>query len=238
MGKMPSLKSKIAAYRARSRYAGKRAAAKSRKMTRARRAPGRRAVSLQKYNVHAYKRWATPVYHQATFPSSAYNQQITFSLDQVRGASELTALYDQYMIVGVKVRFQLQSNPDSNTALNNTTLGNGANFYPKLMYVRDYDNITIETPNDLRERNNMQMKVLRPNSFIDVYVRPAVRNQVYLDGVTAATSPIWNQWIDCSTTTVPHLGLKFSMEFNGATTVQDFYLRVETCYYVKFKNVR
>lgn len=236
---MPSLRAKIAAFRARSRYAGKKAASYARfTIKRPKRARGLRAAKLNKYNVHSYKRWATPVWHTASATSTAYNQQITFSLDQVRGASELTALYDQYMIVGCKVTFQLITNPDQEYRTNNTTLINGSNFYPKLMYVRDYDNITIETPNDLRERNNMKMVVLRPNSQHSVYVRPAVRNLVYLDGVTPATSPVWNQWIDCSTTTVPHLGLKFSLDFLGLTTVNDFNLRVETCYYVKFKNVR
>lgn len=236
---MPSLRARVAGYKAKSRFAGKRARAASRASSTVpyRRSRGRRAARLIKYNMHMYKRYATPVLHTAS-GSTAYNQQITFSLDQVRGASELTALYDQYMIVGVKVRFQLVSNPDGAQFPNSTTLPNGTNIYPKLMYVRDYDNITVETSNELRERNNVGMKVLRPNQMIDVYVKPAVRNLLYLDGVTPATSPVWGQWIDCSTTTVPHLGLKFSMEFQGFTTPQDTYLRVETCYYLKFKNVR
>lgn len=241
--KMPSLRARIAAYKARIRYAGQKAAFFRRKVGRFHKATGPSRpkgyrAKLAKYNVHMYKRWATPVLHTASFPSTAYNQQITFSLDQVRGASELTALYDQYMIVGVKVVFQLVTNPDADRKINETTNANASNFYPKLMFVRDYDNITIETPNDLRERNNMKMVVLQPNKTASVYVRPAVRNLVYLDGVTPATSPVWNQWVDCSTTTVPHLGLKFSVDFQGLSTAADYFLRVETCYYLKFKNVR
>lgn len=204
----------------------------------ARRAPGRRAMRLMKYNVHMYKRYGTATLIAATQPTTSYNNVITFDLSQVRSPAELTTLYDQYKITGVKVMFKLVTNSDSNLGLNSTTASAAANFYPTLMWCRDYDNNTVEMPNDLRERNNTQMAVLKPNSMISVFVRPALRNQVYLDGVTTATSPVWDQWLDCSASNVPHYGLKYAIEMNGLTTVQDFYMRIEYVYYLKFKNAR
>lgn len=203
--------------------------------------PGRRAYKLKtysRYNLHMYKRWATPLWQTATAPATAYNNVLTFDLSQVRSNGELTALYDQYMIVGVKVIFHLMTNPDMTTNLNSSSGTNASNYYPKLFYCRDYDNATVETTNDLRERNNTKCRVLRPNSTVSVYVRPAIRNQVYLDGVTTATSPIWKNWLDCSTTQVPHYGLKYSIDFLGLTTVTDYNLRIEQVYYLKFKNSR
>lgn len=203
-----------------------------------RRPPGRRAMSLQKYNVHMYKRMSTPTQWYAQQPLTAYNNVMTFDLSQVRAASELTALYDQYMITGVKVLFKMMTNPDGNNSLFSTTTVNSANLYPTLLYSRDYDNNSVETSNELRERNTTKYAVLRPNSTISIFLKPAIRNQVYLDGVTTATSPIWKQWLDCSVNNVPHYGLKFSVDFNGLTTNQDYYFRTEVVYYLKFKNAR
>lgn len=191
-----------------------------------------------KYNVHSYKRFATPLLFQALQPTSAYNNVITFDLSQVRNPTELTALYDQYMIERVKCVFKLVSNPDSNNALVSNVNPNSANFYPTLLYSRDYDNNTVETALELRERNTTKMAVLKPNEFISISVRPAVRSQIYLDGVTTASSCVWNQWLDCSVSNVPHYGLKFSVDMNGVTTAQDFFIRVEMIYFLKFKNAR
>lgn len=210
-------------------------------MGKSKRGGGRRAnrlKTLSRYNLHMYKRWATPLWQTATSPATAYNNVLTFDLSQVRNSSELTALYDQYMIVGVKVIFQLMTNPDATTWLNSSSNNNASNFYPKLFYCRDYDNATVETTNDLRERNNTKSRILRPNSAVSIYVRPAIRNQVYLDGVTTATSPIWKNWLDCSTTQVPHYGFKYSIDFLGLTTANDYNLRIEQVYYLKFKNSR
>lgn len=204
-----------------------------------RRPRGLRAGRLLKYNVHSYRRMATPTLFDGSNPLTAYNNSFSFTLSEVRGAGELTALYDQYMITGVKVTFQLVNNPDANWSVNNAgTSNNGMNYYPKLFFVRDYDDTGVEATNDLRERNNVQVRVLRPNQQISFFIRPAVRNQLYLDGITAANSPIWKQWLDCSTSTVPHYGVKFSVDFLGFTTVTPMYIRVEKTYYLKFKNAR
>lgn len=241
--KMPSLRSKVAAYKARSRFAARSALYVRRALGRITRAsapsrPRGFRARLKKYNVHAYKRYATPTTIDTSVAATSYDQTVTFDLSQVRGSSELTALYDQYMITGVKVMFQLVTNPDSGTITNNSVTANATNFYPKLMYVRDYDNNTIETPNELRERNSTTMRVLRPNQIVSVFLRPAVRNNIYLDGVTPASSPIWNQWIDCSTTQVPHYGLKYCVDNLGHNAGQSYRLRVEYQYFIKFKNVR
>lgn len=234
-----STRSRISGYLARVRFAGKAARMKSRSVSRvARRSRGRRAGRLLKYNVHSYKRMCTPTTIDTSASATSYDSSLVFSLDQVRGNSELTALYDQYMLTGVKVMFQLVTNPDSGTVTNSSTSANATNFFPKLFYVRDYDNTTVETPNELRERNNTKTRVLEPNKIVSVFLRPAVRNNIHLDGITPASSPIWKQWIDCSTTQVPHYGLKYSVENLGHNATQSYRLRIDYVYYLQFKNVR
>lgn len=198
----------------------------------------KRARSLVKYNVHSYKRYATVVNYQVAAGATAHNNSFVFTLSDVRNSSEFTTLYDQYMITGVLCRFQLINNPDANNNLNVTTTSNAMNFYPRLYYVRDYDDVGIEATNDIRERGNAATRILRPNSEVKIFVRPSIRNNVYLDGVTPASSPLWRQWLDCSSAGVPHYGLKFSIDMLGVTSLQDCFVRVEKTYYLKFKNSR
>lgn len=237
---MPSLRARFAGYLARVRYAGKRARSAGRMYVARPRVLSKRGRRgrLMKYNVHMYKRMCTPTTIDTSATASSYDSSIVFSLDQVRASSELTALYDQYMITGVKVMFQLVTNPDSGTITNNAASANATNFFPKLMYCRDYDNTTVETPNELRERNNTRLRVLEPNKIVSVFIRPALRNNIHLDGITPASSPVWNQWLDCSATQVPYYGLKYFVDNLGHNATQSYRLRIEYQYYMKFKNVR
>lgn len=218
---------------------------------RSKRAKGYRAYKLAKtvmgsakYNLHSYIRWAEPdstphtgtQLSPGTTTTSCYGK--AFALNVTVSSPELTALYDQYMIKGVKVMFQLVSNPDASTSINSGASSNHNNFFPKLWYVRDYDNVTEESLESLKQRNNAKCIVLNPNRMYSVYVRPAIRNQVFLDGVTTATSPVWNQWLDCNNAGVPHYGLKWVIATEGFTPTQTWNVRVEYKYYIKFKNAR
>lgn len=219
---------------ARYRYAGPKSLSFRKKRTMPKMRPSKGI--LQKYNVHMYKRWANPTTYTTTSSTASFNQ--VYTLNDTVGASELTALYDQYKIVGVKVKLQLITNPDSDEIINNNTGIASTNWYPKVWYCRDYDNVATESVDDLRQRNNTKCKVMKPNQFVSIYLKPAVRNQIYLDGVTTATSPMWNQWIDCSNSTVPHYGLKLAFDLANFTPTQTWYFRAEYCYYLKFKNCR
>lgn len=205
---------------------------------------GSRAYSLGKYNLHSYIRWATPDTLSINVGASQGNYSKAFSLSETINASELTALYDQYQVVGVKLMFKLMNSPDATSTVpnvSNVTSGTQQtnNMYPKLWFSRDYDNIATETVDELRQRNTTKCKVMRPNSMISFYVRPALRNQVYLDGVTTATSPMWKQWLDCSNSTVPYYGCKFAFDCEGLNVTNNPYqFRVEYKYYLKFKNAR
>lgn len=202
-----------------------------------------KSIGLAKYNLHSYIRWATPDTLSINVGASQGNYSKAFALSETINASELTALYDQYQVVGVKLMFKLMNNPDGASTVPNTGASSSGqqanNMYPKLWFSRDYDNISTETVDELRQRNTTKCKVMRPNSMISFYIRPALRNQVYLDGVTTATSPIWKQWLDCSNSTVPYYGCKFAFDCEGINvTNQSYQFRVEYKYYLKFKNAR
>lgn len=232
-------RSRIAGYLARVRYAGKAARAKARGRSRTvRRARGLRASRLMKYNVHSYKRWATSSEFSLPANTTSSVTSYTFDLNKVQGSAELQALYDQYQITGVKVQIQLINNPSANRQLVSDAANNTANVYPKIWMVRDYDDTGTETISSLQQRNNAKSYVLAPNRLIKFFVRPAVRGQVYLDGVTQATTPEWNKWIDCSSGGVPHHGIKIAMDSLNSLIPQAMFVRIDFCYYLKFKNVR
>lgn len=230
---------KIAGYLARARFAGKAARTKSRGRSRTyKRSRGLRASTLLKYNVHMYRRFGTP--DVLSLPSNTVSSitSYQFTLGAVTGASELTALYDQYQIVGVKMMFQLINNPDANRQMASDANNNTANIFPKIWLCRDYDDSGTETINALQQRNGTKCFILRPNQMIKYYVRPAVRSQLYLDGVTSASSPEWKKWLDCSTSSVPHYGVKVALDTNTVLVPQQYFIRIEYIYYLKFKNSR
>lgn len=196
-------------------------------------------ISLQnnRYNVHCYKRWAASDSFVATTGiGTAYSK--LFAMSETINYGELVALYDQYKIMGVKMTFQLINNPDANTAPNSSTLASSTNYYPKLWYVRDYDDIGADTIVDLKQRNNVKCVTMLPNRIVSCYLRPATKGYTYLDGVTPGYSADWGKWIDCTNPTVPHYGVKFAIDFLGLTINQNWTIRCEYKYYLKFKNVR
>lgn len=221
------------AYLARSKTARKTRFSKTRSVS-SRRPPGRRGI-LQKYNVHSYKRYAPT--QTLSVSSGVYADTKVFTLSDVSGSSELTALYDSYKITGVKLMFRLNTNPDSNTLPGSGTQANTTNTYPSMWYSRDYDNSDAEGITVLQQRNTAKSFVLKPDKVYSIFLRPALRNQLYLDGTSSAHSSVWNQWLDCSTTTTPHYGLKYAFDPNGANS-NAWVIRIECIYYLKFKNTR
>lgn len=232
-------RARYAGYLARSRFSGKSSArVVRRKYTSVplRRRPGLRA-KLLKYNLHSYIRWGSTAEVSTTSGTVSYSK--VFQLSDTVNSSELTQLYDQYMIKGVKVKVQLLSNPDASMqpVSGSTTTSNALNWYPKLWYVRDYDNTALEAVDDLKQRNNAKCKVMRPNSFISFYVKPAVLNTIDVGDATTATAPIWNQWLDCSQSQIRHYGVKMAFD-NSYSTTQTWRYRIEFQYYLQFKNAR
>lgn len=194
--------------------------------------------SLIKYNVHNYRRWGTASTITLTQNTTSAITSYVFTLGSVSGNSELTVLYDQYQIVGVKLVFQLINNPDGSRQLASDAANNLANSYPKLWLCRDYDDSGTESISALQQRNGTKCFILRPNEQISYFVRPAVRAQLYLDGVTPASSPQWDTWLDCSSSAVPHYGVKVAVDSNNVLYPQPFFVNVEFVYYLKFKNTR
>lgn len=157
--------------------------------------------------------------------------QLSFSLDQVPSPADFTALFDQYMITGVKVDFRLILDPSAQAF--------GSATYPNLYIRRDYDNTATETIQEIAQDNKSKRFILRPNSVSSIYIKPALQAE-YFNTATGLTdkSPVWNKWFDCGNTNMQHLGIKWAIDTMGILLTPGNTMSIEYTYYLAFKNTR
>lgn len=197
-----------------------------RRRTRGRRSFGRRR-KLNNSTVYSFKRrWiGNPILPIAG--GSSANGATTFSLSNVRNASEFGNLFDQYMITHATITFTLIVDTGAQIAANATI--------PTLYWCNDFDDSTPPPDaNELRERQGCKIRYLRPGVPVTCRVKPACLDQVYRSTVATAYSPQWRQWVDCSTMDVPHYGIKWFID-NMFTTAL---VKAEQCLWFKCKGLR
>lgn len=194
----------------------------------------KKARAMTKYtnvkkNLYYFKRRVAPG-RQVNLTTTTQGT-IQFSLDQLPGVSDYTALFDQYMITGVKVDFRLILDPGAASA--------GSATYPNLYVRRDYDNTATETIQEIAQDNKAKRFILQPNKTRSIFIRPALQCE-YFNTATALTdkSPVWKRWFDCSNTNMQHLGLKWAIDTMGILLTPGNTMDIEFTYYLAFKNTR
>lgn len=180
-------------------------------------------------NLYYFKRKVAPG-RQVNLTTNP-NGTIQFSLDQVPGVADFTALFDQYKITGVKVDFRLILDPSAAAA--------GSATYPNLYVRKDYDNTTAETIQEIAQDNRSKRFILQPNRVCSVFVKPALQAEYFNTGSALTDkSPVWNRWFDCSNTSMQHLGLKWAIDTMGILLTQGVTMTIEFTYYLEMKNTR
>lgn len=239
-----SLRARVAAYRARSRYArGKSVAYKRTRTVKRRRIP--RGIMS---GTHSFTRYADTRLISMLGGTTGVGGAYSFKLNDVTSYAEFTSLFDQYKITKIDVMFKLHTNSYLWTATNGANTNNGAaTAFPTLYLCNDHDDSTTTvTLAELKERQKTKRFVLRPNSILKWTVRPAILNQLYRTAVSTGYSPAFNKYIDCSNVDVPHYGMKFFLDYDGATlpayivggTGQTIDVNVELKYHLTLKDVR
>jgi len=130
-----------------------------------------------------------------------------FTLDQLAEYTDLTGISDRYKIIGVKVKFQY--NTDSVTGL--ATLGqNQPNIVPSVCWVPDYDDDTPLTIAQLNAKTGLRRKPLNNGSFHQIKIVPRIAQSAYNGSIVTAAYivPGTRQFINSSYPSVPHYGLK------------------------------
>jgi len=192
-------------------------------------------------NCHSYCRYASPVDINIKNVTE-YDIGAVFKLNDLILPTEFTSLYDRYKITRVQFRIQLIQNPSATWqvgAPTSNTPANTVNTYPKIWYCPDYDDSSSESIDQLRQRARVKCKILAPNKFVIINVKPAILVQDYVSAISTGYSPAWNKWVDAGNGNVPYYGIKLAFDTNGVTQIyQDWNIRMERKYWFTMKDVR
>lgn len=165
---------------------------------------------------------------------------LTFALNQVPEYARFTALFDQYRINRVVVKFIPTMSTLVNRPYDDTTtilVGEGV---PRLATAidRDDDQLPSSTTgfNDLQGRQGSKVvQATRPVTWSFV---PTRLSMVYRTASTTGykVDSQTREFLDCANDNIPHYGLKYALTpFSPANAFQ---YRVETTYYLSFKSRR
>jgi hypothetical protein len=149
-------------------------------------------------------------------------------LDDLSNYLEYSALFDQYMITGVKIDFI----PKHNVSEMGSTRA-----VPVLHFWRDHDDATAPstTLNTALENQSVKTRMLnRPQSF---FLKPSILVEAYRGVASTSYSPKWKQWIDMAHADVPHYGYKYFIEDAGFAAAEDI-CDVFLTLYFKTRGVR
>lgn len=207
-----------------------------RRMTRRKTAIRRSKIARQ---VHAYKRMWKISTITASVAGGGVQTNIagaySFKLSDLPNYTELTALYDQYKITGVKISF-IPSATEYNSAIpQGATVAQGFNPF---MSAIDYDDTTTPTSEDqLMEYGSLKRS--GPGRIHSRYIVPKVLQEVYRSVATTGYRPISGQWLDIAQPDIPHYGLKvWCSAPPAAGTATAITYNVYATYYIKCKNTR
>jgi len=193
-------------------------------------------------NMHMFTRYgATTKAYDVT--TAIDTETITWKFENIRAYTEFQSMYDRYRITHVQLQFTLVTNPDSTLNLNKDPAGaplwQPTNWYPKLWYVKDYDDSSTIDIAAMKERANAKNFILKPDRIYKINVKPAILAKSYATALTDGYAPKWKQWVDMATTNVEHYGIKFIIDCQGQDP-QDSYpfkIRVEEKYFFTCKDV-
>ena len=195
---------------------------------------------LSPSTTYRYSRYATdPLDIDLNSVSQGYGTE--FALQNVKGYTDFSSLYDSFIITGVQMRIQLVTNPNSTFVTNPSTTGapQFCNWYPKIWYVFDNDDSVALSLAQIRERQGVKCKVLEPNKVLSMFVKPCIAVQTYRTSTTTGYAPK-RMYLDMATGyNCPHYGFKYVLDANGLdpSDTNPFRIRVEYKYYLKFKGV-
>lgn len=191
---------------------------------------------FNRVNKHSYIRSRVGT---LTYDFSAGNIFIgwNFTLNDVPNVSEFTGLYDQYCIRGVKLTLWLEANAFSSITLQEVSTS-GIKL-PTVFWARDYDDSNSVTLDSLLQYPFCGMR--RFSTPIKIFVRPKPSMKVYNTLVSdAAAVPKGQTWIDCSSPSVPHYGIKMIVDPGTQPYIDPDQIKIRFMakYYIGCKNVR
>lgn len=156
---------------------------------------------------------------------------LQFMLSHVSNVSEITNLFDNYRIRGVKVTVT----PGFNSAEVVTTMN-----IPTMHYAIDTDDAAVPSTR-IAVQENSTCRSRRLDSPFSIYIKPRAQNVIAAAAGSVAGGMLpAGQWIDTASQSIPHYGLKFWIdEFPTAATAgaNKAIIKFTVTYYLECKNV-
>lgn len=157
-----------------------------------------------------------------------------FTAADLANIASLGALFDQYRIDAVQLRFRSKNNAVS---VYNTASPNNAAVGPLIVIDRD-DNTAPTTLSELHQYDNCID--LASQDSCDILIEPSITPSVFAGGAFSgyAVDDSGKYWLDKANTTIPHYGVKIGIPALPTSTTNRFDWLVEAWYKVSFRNVR
>lgn len=160
-------------------------------------------------------------------------QTIAFDISTLPNLPELTRLFDQYRITGVKLQM-VQTSNTADTTNPGMVFGSSINL----------DGGAVPASFDaLLQRSNTKVTPWCSNGGSlarrTIFLRPRYANEIYRAGVTSATA-LGDQksWLDCQFADIPHYGLDFGWN-NGVGALNiPANVSITISYYLEFRKVK
>lgn len=153
-----------------------------------------------------------------------------FRLDDLINSADITTLADKYRIRGVYIRIIPNFTQNSVQSIYN---------YPSLQYVRDDDDNTPPTVQQLREKMGVKTRTFKPGEYIGIKIKwPKFQRTVLSGSGGTVNANMAVGWLDCQNATVPHYGLKgvISNMDLPATTQAKISMKFDIAYLVEAKD--
>lgn len=161
-------------------------------------------------------------------------ESYAFCLADVPNVASLAALFDQYRIEEIQLRFRSRS-PGlfvANSASPNYSC-------PNLLAVVDRDDAAAATTIlELQQYDNCQQ--ISTQDSLDIILKPSITPSVFSGGAFSgyAVEESGEMWLDVANTSIPHYGVKIGITSLVATSTQKIDWDVYAVYKVSFLNLR
>lgn len=156
---------------------------------------------------------------------------LSFQLSDLPNYTQFTNLYDQYRILAVKVEFVARTPPVQYYGV--SAISSSA---PVLYTAIDLDDVTTPTSTTLLAHESCKFHGAFTPMSTNKYVRwlkPATAVEMYQTGGFGGYGARQNQWIDTTSSSVQHYGIKWWIA--TAATTPAYYYDVVFTYYMEFK---
>ncbi len=183
---------------------------------------------LAKYSVHKYRRYGRDIQLDLTSNAAGSDlYKLIFKLNNITGVSEFQTLYDNYRIDFIELKVYWSPSAVVSFAPNNP----GSYSYPLIYYHTDPDSVAPPVSlAEMKEFSNVRTRRINPNKTLQIFVKPAILNEIRQTGGTTSFIPKWNQILDMADVAVEHLGL--SVGIQHVPNVSQGTLHVEPIYHI------